>query len=269
MPIETLRAIAELTSNGRSGRYGKRSLARCYAQGLQTDAAVGQLLSAVDDLGLANNTLVMVVADHGDTVASHGGVWDKHSTFTEEVARILLVVRWPDRVEAGKRVDKLVSSMDVTGTMLSAAGASIDGIDGRDLVPLCQPDMTTDWPDHLICEHYGHSGDILHQRIAYKNQWKYVAVCGDEDELYNLADDPYELNNLVSDAAHAEIRGELRTIIIEDLRRERVARSRLYPPSELEFMLVDSTPQWPREEKCCYTSWSNWRESSHLRRWIQ
>lgn len=224
-------------------------LARCYAQGLQTDAAVGKLVAAIDELGLADDTLVIVTADHGDTIASHGGVWDKHSTFPEEVARIPLVVRWPGRVEAGKRIDKLVTSMDVTGAMLTAAGAPINDIDGRDLISLCKSDPASHWSDHLICEHYGHSGDVLHQRIAYKDNWKYVAVYGGDDELYNLVDDPYELSNLVSDAEYADICRELRTLIIQELRREREARANDFPPSELERMLVNSTPAWPREEK--------------------
>jgi hypothetical protein len=224
-------------------------LARCYAQGLQTDAAVGQLLDVVGELGLADDTLVIVTADHGDTIASHGGVWDKHSTFPEEVASIPLVVKWPGHVKAGKRIDELVTSMDVTGTMLCAAGASIDDIDGRNLVPLCRSDRTITWPDHLICEHYGHSGDVLHQRIAYKNQWKYVAVYGGDDELYNLTDDPYELSNLVSDGEYSSICSELRKLLIEELRHERDTRAENFPPSELEYMLVDSTPLWPREEK--------------------
>ena len=139
--------------------------------------------------------------------------------------------------------------MDVTGTMLSAAGASIHNIDGRDLVPLCNSDQAAPWPDHLICEHYGHSGDVLHQRIVYRDQWKYVAVYGGDDELYNLADDPYELSNLVSDQSTAGVCSELRTLIIEELRRERETRAGIFPPSELEFMLVNSTPEWPREEK--------------------
>jgi len=224
-------------------------LARCYAQGLQTDAAIGQLLGAVDELGLADNTLIIVTADHGDTIASHGGVWDKHSTFTEEVAKVPLVIKWPGHVEPGKRIAELVTSMDVTGTMQSAAGAPIDDMDGRNLVDLCQADSEIIWADHLICEHYGHSGDILHQRIAYKNQWKYVAVYGGDDELYNLADDPYELTNLISDRSYRSICSELRTLIIEELRRERKIRAGEFPPSFLEYQLVDSTPLWPREEK--------------------
>ncbi len=224
-------------------------LARCYAQGLQTDAAIAQLLDTLNDLGLADDTLVIVTADHGDTVASHGGVWDKHSTFTEEVARIPLIMRWPGRLQAGKRARELVTSMDVTGTILAAAGASIDQIDGRDLTPLCQPGRAAKWSDHLFCEHYGHSGDVLHQRIVYKDRWKYVAVFGDDDELYDLADDPYELNSLVADRRHKETVRQLRGLIIDELKRERDARAKTDPPSDLEAQLVNSTPLWPREER--------------------
>jgi hypothetical protein len=58
-----------------------------------------------------------------------------------------------------------------------------------------------------------------------EDQWKYVAVYGGEDELYNLADDPYELSNLVDDHAMAGVCSELRMLIIKELRREREART--------------------------------------------
>jgi arylsulfatase A-like enzyme len=95
-------------------------LARCCAQCLQLDAAVGAILDELDDLGVADSTLVIWCADHGDAVASHGGLWDKASTFTEEVARVPLAVRWPARFAAGRSA-QLVSNMDVTATMLEAA----------------------------------------------------------------------------------------------------------------------------------------------------
>jgi len=224
-------------------------LARCYAQGLQTDAAVGKLLHALGEMGLGEETLVIVTADHGDTLASHGGVWDKHSTFTEEVARIPLAIRWPGHVEAGKRSNELVTSMDVTGTMLAAGGAEIDDIDGRNLLDLCRPGAVADWPDHLICEHYGHSGDVLHQRIVYNERWKYVAVYGGEDELYDLEEDPYELDNRVADEECREIGSVLRRIIIEDMKRERALRAETSAPTSLEHQLVSSTPNWPRQER--------------------
>lgn len=100
-------------------------LARCYGQTVQTDAAIGELLDTLDELGIADNTLVMWVADHGDAIASHGGLWDKASTYNEEVARIPMVVRWPAGFKGGRRSDALVTNMDVTATILAAAGIPV------------------------------------------------------------------------------------------------------------------------------------------------
>ncbi len=74
-------------------------MARCYAQGLQTDAAIGQLIDSLESSGEIDNTLIIVTADHGDAIASHGAGWDKYSTYTEEVGRVPLVIRWPEKIE--------------------------------------------------------------------------------------------------------------------------------------------------------------------------
>lgn len=73
-------------------------LARCYAQDLQTDAAIGILLNALEDNGAAEGTLIIVTADHGDAIASHGAGWDKYSSYSEEVGRVPLVMRWPQHI---------------------------------------------------------------------------------------------------------------------------------------------------------------------------
>jgi arylsulfatase A-like enzyme len=234
-------------------RIWQKVLARSYAQGLQTDAALGILFDKLDELGIAKDTLVLVTADHGDGVATHGGVWDKSSTFPEEVARIPMVVRWPGQVAVNQRQDCLVNTTDVTATMIAAAGGSADSIDGENLLQWCASDSTSvahsQARDHLVCEHYGHSGDVLHQRIVYWRDWKYVAAYGDGDELYNLPEDPYELNNLIGAEQAREARQHCRTLLIADLKNERDKRAVKHPPSELEFMLVKSTARWPREER--------------------
>jgi arylsulfatase A-like enzyme len=188
-------------------------LARCYGQTVQTDAAVGQLLGALDELGIANDTLVMWVADHGDAIASHGGLWDKASTYNEEVARIPMVVRWPAAFDGGRRTGALVTNMDVTATMLEAAGVQLPPeMHSRSVLPICR-DADAAWPDEVVCEHNGHGEDIL-QRIVVTGRYKYVAALYDKDELYDLRDDPYELRNLVDEPGHAatarELRGRLR-----------------------------------------------------------
>jgi arylsulfatase A-like enzyme len=185
---------------------------------------VGQVLDALDELNLSQNTLVIWCADHGDAVASHGGLWDKGSIFSEEVARVPLALRWPARLRTPKVVDRLVSNMDVTATMLSGAGIEVPSeMDSRNLLPLGEDDEA-DWPDHLICEHNGHGQNVL-QRIAYKGRCKYIAALYDGDELYDLRDDPYEMNNLVHSTAHRDVAEELRGCIVEGIERrgDRVA----------------------------------------------
>ena len=204
-------------------------LARCYEQQLQLDGAIGEVLGALDDLGQTEQTMVIWVADHGDAVASHGGVWDKASTFTEEVARVPMAIRFPGQVPAGVRTDKLVSNMDVTGTLIDAAGASVpEHMHSRSLLPLCRDPGSADWADQLICEHNGHGDDIL-QRMIVTDRYKYVAAIFDGDELYDLEADPHEMNNLVDSPEHAGVCKEMRERLIEHIERtdDRLARGRL------------------------------------------
>jgi arylsulfatase A-like enzyme len=208
----------------------QRILARCYGQALQLDTAIGTILDALDELGLSQNTLVMWCSDHGDAVASHGGLWDKGSSFTEEVARVPLAIRWPASLSPSAAVDHLVSNMDVTATMLDATGAVVpEWMDSRSLLPLARNPATSEWPSHLICEHNGHGQNIV-QRITTDDRYKYVAALYDGDELYDLQEDPFELENLIDSAAHRAVARELRSRIVEHIetRQDRVAERLAY-----------------------------------------
>jgi arylsulfatase A-like enzyme len=198
-------------------------LARCYAQALQLDAAIGRILDTLDELRATQDTLVIWLADHGDAVACHGGLWDKASTYIEEVARVPMAVRWPSAFGESRRAD-LVSNMDVTATMLEAAGAVVpEYMDSRSLLPLCRGEGKR--PDTLICEHNGHGEDIL-QRIVITDRYKYVAALYDGDELYDLEKDPYETHNLTDSASHRDIKEDLRGRIIEHIERTHDRRAR-------------------------------------------
>jgi arylsulfatase A-like enzyme len=194
-------------------------LARAYGQGLQTDAAVGEVLDALDASGQADNTVVIWCADHGDALASHGGLWDKASTCTEEVMRVPLAIRWPDGLTGGRCSEQFVSNMDVTATILAVAGIAVpDTMDSRSLLPLCNDTTTASWPDELVCEHNGHGEEIL-QRIIVHDRFKYVAALYDWDEMYDLAEDPYELNNLVDIPEYQEVKTNLRQRIVAHIER--------------------------------------------------
>ena len=207
-------------------------LAKAYGQGYQTDAAIGQVLTALDELGLADNTLVIWCADHGDAVASHGGLWDKAATYPEEVGRVPMAIRWPRGFSGGVRTDKLVSNMDVTATMLEAAGIEVPpAMHSRNLLPLCKDPEETQWPSDVIAVHHGHAGDNVVQRILVTDRYKYVAALYDGDELYDLKSDPYEMNNLIDSTAHRDVKDAMRHRIIEHL--ELMEETRTRTPDEV------------------------------------
>ncbi|MFC1735704.1 sulfatase-like hydrolase/transferase [Candidatus Hydrogenedentota bacterium] len=194
-------------------------LALAYGQALQTDAAVGKVLETLDDTGLADNTIVVWCADHGDALACHGGTFDKSSTYTEEVGRVPMAIRWPKRFKGGEVCGELVSNMDVTATMLNAAGVNVpDHFDSRSMLPLCGKGIEHDRPNHLVCEHHGRI-DKIPQRVIYKGRYKYVAALYDMDEMYDLEVDPYEMKNLLNDPGVSDVRREMRGLLIEHLEK--------------------------------------------------
>lgn len=95
-----------------------------------TDAQIGRILATLDELGLREQTLVVVVADHGDEFFEHGGIGHRRTLF-EEVVAVPLFLRLPGRLSAGERVDEPVSIADLRDTvltLLAARGASSGGL---------------------------------------------------------------------------------------------------------------------------------------------
>jgi len=187
----------------------RKVLARCYAQGTMVDAAGGRILDALDELDLADNTLVIWTTDHGDAVACHGGHFDKASYMPEEMIRVPMAMRWPGHVPAQPPSEALVSLLDVAPTLLDAAGLSFaGGVHGRSLLALAGGEAD-DWREDLMCETHGHHQEHV-GRALLAGRYKHVANRGDLDELYDLEDDPFELANLVSDPARAAVLADMR-----------------------------------------------------------
>ena len=183
-------------------------VARCYEHVAQVDAALGRVLDALDRLGLADDTLVLYTADHGDVVGAQGGVFDKDSLMVEETMRIPLALRWPGVIDPGRATDALASNMDLVPTVLEAAGAAMPPADGASLLPVAR-DPSVPWRDDLMCQHHGH-GHPAFQRLLLWDRYKHVAHLDDRDELYDLAADPHELHNRIDDPALAGVLAQMR-----------------------------------------------------------
>ena len=175
------------------------------------DDNVGRLLDFLQESGLAGNTIVVYTSDQGFYLGEHG--WFDKRFMYEESFRTPLIVRWPGHTTKGSVNTDLVQNLDFASTFLEAAGVSVPSdLQGQSLLPLLKGsgDHTRDalyyhyyeYPGiHAVKRHYGIRTD------RYKLIHFYHDI--DEWELYDLAKDPDELNNVYDVPAYAGTRDTL------------------------------------------------------------
>ncbi|MBV9603723.1 MAG: choline-sulfatase [Solirubrobacterales bacterium] len=197
-----------------------------YAAISYVDERIGEVLSALRDAGLSENTVIVFTADHGEFLGERG-LWYKMS-FLEPSARVPLFVSGPG-VAPGHRVTAPMSLVDLVPTLCELTGVDSGGVrtDGASLASLL-----ADGPagEHVpvVCEHHA-EGVNAPAAMIRSGRWKLIVCRDDPDQLYDLADDPLELTNLAGDPEHAgaveRLRGELSARL--DLRaiEERVLES--------------------------------------------
>jgi arylsulfatase A-like enzyme len=184
-------------------RYLKNYL-RCVRG---VDESVGTLLAYLAEHGLSENTVVVYSSDQGFYLGDHGW-YDKRWMYEESLA-MPLVVRWPGVTRPGSVNTDLVQNLDYAETFLDIAGlAPPDDMQGRSLVPLLRGETPADWRDaiyyhyygfpsvHMVARHYG----IRTERYKLLRFYQF-----DEWELYDLAEDPDELENLYGQPAHRDL----------------------------------------------------------------
>ena len=176
------------------------------------DTRVGALLDALEANGLAENTIVVYLADHGELNGEHG-MWYKCS-FYEQSSRIPLIIRWPGVTEAGSRFETITSLLDLVRTMLDIAEAEGEGTDGASLAPLLRGEVE-DGGGIALCEYEAHGTDRP-GRMVRRGQYKLNYYLGEPVELFDLEADPGEFNDLAADPGHAEVVRELTEIVLTD-----------------------------------------------------
>jgi choline-sulfatase len=165
------------------------------------DDQFGSLLSALRDSGFAENTVVMVLADHGDMLGERG-LWYKMNFF-EPACRIPLIVNAPGRFPA-RRIAQSASLVDVAPTLLELAGCKpadrATPLDGRSLC--AEIGGATGGADEVIGEYLA-EGAVAPLVMIRRGRFKFVHSPGDPDQLYDLSSDSDELENLAHSARHA------------------------------------------------------------------
>lgn len=197
----------------------QRVIAAYWGYCTYIDDQIGRVLAQLDALGLAENTVVIYSADHGDMTGSHR-LFNKGMYMYDEIYRIPLLVRWPGVTAAGSQCDEFVSLLDMMPTMLDAGGADIpENLDGRTLQPLLSGENDAEWPDDIFAEFHGYESALFSQRMVRTKSWKYIYNPGAEDELYDVASDPGELRNLADEYGYKHVLRRMKTRLVTWLER--------------------------------------------------
>lgn len=190
-----------------------------YACVSMIDDQVGRLLDSLDELGIADRTIVVFWSDHGYHLGEHGGVWQKRTLF-EQGARTPLIIRSPRQQDRGD-CDRVVEFVDVYPTVAELASvARPPELDGRTLTPLLD-DSLADWDGLAVTQVLRPADDRLKSPVMgcsiRTDRYRYTEWGEGEHgiELYDHQTDPQEFQNLARspDADSQRIISRLRPLL--------------------------------------------------------
>ena len=172
------------------------------------DDNLGRVLQALDELGLADDTVVIFSSDNGYYNGEHG-LGDKRSCY-EESLRIPMLVRYPRMVAKGTTRDEMVLNIDIAPTLVDLAGVAVPrSMQGQSWKPLLAGQPAPGWRRSFFCEYFYEANfpqtpTVLGVRTATAKLIKYPGH-DQWTELFELTTDPYETKNLVKDPAHQDL----------------------------------------------------------------
>lgn len=196
--------------------YHSATLAYYYGLVSQIDYNIGRVLDELDALGLSDNTVVVYTADHGEMMAEHGA-WTKGGTGYDAQIRVPLIIRWPGFFTKGKRTNELVCSIDLLPTLLEAAGlATPNNIQGLSLVPLVQGKISR-WRDYAFSELGSSTQNTCIMTRSKTHKYVLFRTNGqtEHEQLFDLVQDPWEMQNVVADENYSDVLAKLRSALAQ------------------------------------------------------
>jgi arylsulfatase A-like enzyme len=171
------------------------------------DHVIGRIQAALEELDLAENTVIILMGDNGYFLGERGyaGKWLMH----EPSLRVPLVIFDPRQAESerGKSIQEMVLNVDVTPTILSLAGVDIPDLYQGESLTSFYHGAPEEWRSFIFGEHRLENNDLLPKTECYRDDtWKFIRYEAQPDliELYNHREDFQEIHNLVFDEQYAE-----------------------------------------------------------------
>ena len=172
------------------------------------DHLVEQVILEMDAVGILDDTVIVINADHGEQLKQHYDCWGHPGLHDGNVFTPLILWR-PGLLPTGVRPEGYVLHVDIAPTILDLLGIELpDGIDGRSLLPLIRGQEAG--RDHYYAETMG-------MRAVMRNGWKYIWHKSARDELYELESDPMEQVNLIEE--HGDRARELQEDLLDWVQR--------------------------------------------------
>ncbi len=225
----------------------------------RTDQLIGDVLGALEENGFMDDTIIIYTSDHGEQVGEHGLWWKQ--TFYEDAARVPAIVSWPGRLPAGKVIDRPIDQFDLAATMLDAADApQLPRSHAQSVIPLIENPDTAPWKEAVYSEYCMNDSAVgnaespnlggadiharpggVQNRMVRSGGWKLNYYHGFEPQLFNLAEDPHELQDRNGDPSCKSIRDEMMDRVLDGWDPNWVRERMRILKSEQELMV-----QWAR-----------------------
>lgn len=196
----------------RDARLGR---AYYYKMVEMIDDAVGEIFDQLDELGLADNTIVVFTSDHGELLGDHG-IWMKGPLHYEELVNVPFVVQWKNHIPADVTNNSISSLVDLAPTLLSLCHISIpEEMDGKDCSSVWMGEDVTIRKQALI-EYIDEPGKLQLKTIVTTDYKLTYYTNQGFGELYDLKKDPEEMNNLWNMEAYQGIKSQLLIAILNE-----------------------------------------------------
>ena len=193
-----------------------------YAGIVGADDNFGKVFQALTDIGQLDDTVIMFSSDHGFFL----GEWRKYDKrfMHEPSIRAPMLIRYPRMIRAGSVADPMVLNLDIAPTFLELAGVKVpESMQGRSMVPFLKGEVPKNWRKDWLYEYYEYPGphNVRKNRGVRTERYKLIHYyeAPEEFELYDLQEDPSELQNLYGEPRYSALAQQLRQRI-DELRKE-------------------------------------------------